>query len=575
MKRTSRALLAFAAVSALALSGCAGGGSQSGQSGQSGEESSALALQDLNLQPRDALQQGGTLRMSITSMPDNYNQFHVNGNNADFSNPGYGIGAAFLLPANWLYQGDGTFDVNPNYVESFSSEVVDGKQVVNMKLNPNAVWGDGTPVSVADYVATWKACNGENTDFICASTDGYDAMESVEQGENEFDLIVTYDSVYPDWSAALSTVNAASGMKDAETFNDGWLEPNNDWFAGPFQVAKFDTAQQAITLEPNPKWWGEAPLLDSVFFRAMDPAGSGNAFANGELDVLTGIINGDQYAQAATRADGEIRRAGGLTWRHFTFNGEDTILSDVAVRQAVARGINREAITAADLAGIPDLVPSELVLGNHFFMPGQFGFQDNSADFAFDPERAGSELDALGWVLADGSEYRAKEGKTLEFDYAMMPDISTSKTEGEMLQSQMKDIGVKVNIVNVSTDEFFSDTVLNGKFGVTAFAWVGTPYPLHNVGQLYACDQIAPNGGNYTRTCVPEIDELIPQIAAEADVDARNALGNQADQLVWENVMFFPLYRRIEMTAVPANLANFGAFGMSNVQSENIGYLAE
>lgn len=569
MKRTSRALVAFAVVGTMALAGCGGGGNS--QSGQSGSASS-LATQDLNVQPREALKQGGTLKMAISAMPDNYNQFHVNGNNADFSSPSTGIGA-FTLPQNWLFNPDGTFDVNPNYVESFTSEVVDGKQVVDMKLNPKAVWGDGTPISVADYQATWKACNGENEDFICAATDGFDSMESVEQGDNEFDLKVTYSSVYPDWSSALSTVAPAAGVVDAATFNDGWSQPNNDWFAGPYQFGKVDTAQQTITLEPNPKWWGEAPMLDSIVFRAMDTSGMGNAFANSELDVLKDIISGEQYAQAMTRSDAQVRRAGGLTWRHFTFNGEDKILSDLKVRQAIARGINREAITAADMAGIPDAVPADLVLGNHFFMPGQKGYQDNSGDFAFDAERAKTELDGLGWTLADGAEYRAKDGQTLEFDYAMMPDISTSKTEGELLQSQMKDIGVKVNITNVSPDEFFSDTVLNGKFGVTAFAWVGTPYPLHNVGQLYSCDQVAPNGGNYTRTCVPAIDELIPQIASEADVDARNKLGNDADKLIWDNVMFFPLYRRIEMTAVPTNLANFGAFGMSTILPENVGFM--
>ena len=36
--------------------------------------------------------------------------------------------------------------------------------------------------------------------------------------------------------------------------------------------------------------------------------------------------------------------------------------------------------------------------------------------------------------------------------------------------------------------------------------------------------------------------------------------------------MILPLYQRMEMTAVPAKLANYGAFGMSSTPYQNIGY---
>lgn len=255
-------------------------------------------------------------------------------------------------------------------------------------------------------------------------------------------------------------------------------------------------------------------------------------------------------------------------------NSESGVLQDVKVRQAINKGIDRESIANSDLAGIPDLVPSELMMGNHFFMPGQDGYQDNSGDYAYNPETAGSDLDALGWTLNETSGYREKDGKTLEFDYAMMPDVPTSKNEGELLQAQMKEIGVKVNINNVDSDAFFSDTVPGGKFGVTTFTWQGTPYPMANVGQIYGCDNsLAQNGGmNYSRYCDETVKELIPQIDTEPDHDKRVELVNQADKAIWDAVMTIPIYRRLEMTAVPSNLANYGAFGMQTVRAEDIGF---
>ena len=584
MRRTARVFAATAAVIALGLAGCSSGGGDGQSDDQSGDakgESTSVALEDINVQPRSALEPGGQLRFAISSLPSYYNTLNVNGNQVDMAST---IGA-FVEVRNWLYNGDGTFDINPNYLESFDDQVEtlevqspDGKteeaqkQVVTLHLNQDAVWGDGTPITVADYQATWQACNGEDAAFLCASTDGYDHIESVEQGANEYEVIVTFTDVFPDWSAALSQVYPAAGVSDPEVFNNGWEQPNNDWFAGPYQFASIDQAQQVVTLEKNPNWWGEEGLLDSLSFRALDPAATGTAFANSEIDVLTGIINAQQYLEAQTRSDAEIRRAGGLQWRHFTFNSESGVLNDKDLRASIVRGINREAITESDLSGIPDLVPADLVLGNHFFMPGQEGYEDNSADFAYDPERAQKELDEQGWVLEDGAEYRTKDGETLTFEYLMMPDISTSKNEGELLQAQLKEIGVEVTIRNIDAATFFDD-VLAGQFGVTAFAWQGTPYPMNNINQIYSCAQIAPEGQNYARLCVEEIDELAAKISVEADHEERLRLANEVDKVIWENTMVLPIYRRIEMTGVPTNLANYGAFGMASVQAENIGFV--
>jgi ABC-type dipeptide transport system, periplasmic component len=570
MRHTSRALAAVGAIAALALTGCAGGSSQSGQSGQSGS-ASELALSDLNIQSRDALQQGGELRLTITAMLTNWNNLSTEGNGVDNNDI-----ASFTSVNNWIYAADGTFEPNTDYVEKYDVQdaTADAGQVVTLTLNPDAKWNSGRTIDWSDYEATWKACNGEDTDFQCASTDGWNQITSVAQGSDDNQVVITYKSAYPDWSATLSTVFPKEGVSDADTFNEGWKEFKPEWTAGPYVVDSVDDAQQVVNLVPNPNWWGDEPMLDKVSFRSLDAAAQGNAFANSEIDVLKGIVNADQYQQAATRSDAEVRRAGGLQWRHFTFNSESGVLQDVKVRQAIVKGINREAIANSDLAGIPDLVPSELMMGNHFFMPGQDGYEDNSGDYAYNPETAGSDLDALGWTLNETSGYREKDGQTLEFDYAMMPDVPTSKNEGELLQSQLKEIGVKVNINNVDSDSFFSDTVPNGTFGVTTFTWQGTPYPMANVGQIYGCDNsLAQNGGsNFSRYCDDTVKTLIPQIDTESDHDTRVDLVNQADKAIWDAVMTVPIYRRLEMTAVPSNLANYGAFGMQTVRAEDIGF---
>lgn len=113
-----RVFAATAAVLALGLAGCSSGsGGQSGN--QSGNNEGAEGATDavpasaINAHDRADLEKGGQLRFAISSMPTSWNTMNVNGNQVDLAS----TMATFIAPANWIYQGDGTFDVNPNYVE--------------------------------------------------------------------------------------------------------------------------------------------------------------------------------------------------------------------------------------------------------------------------------------------------------------------------------------------------------------------------------------------------------------------------------------------------------------------------
>lgn len=594
MRTMTRALFATVAVAALALTGCTSGGagSQSGQtkgSADTGDEQ-LTPRSSVNVQERKSIEEGGDLHMAISALPITYNVRNVLGNTVDLAKT---IGP-FVQPSNFIYSDDGTFVVNPNFLKDFSVEHADGEepQVVTLTLAEEAVWGDGTPITWEDYEATWKACNGQQSApssedasegeegdeggsgdvFLCASKDGWDYVKSVEAGATDHEVVVTYHEAYPDWSATLASVAPKAGVASPELFNEGWSTPNNDWFAGPYQFASVDEAQKLITLEKNPAWWGNEGMLDSITFKVMDPSQMADAFANGDIDVLTDIVDADQYLAAETRADGEVRHALATQWRQFTFNGEAENLGSKEVRQAIVMGIDREKIVEADMAGIPNISTKELVLGNHFFMPGQQGYKNNGLDYAYDPERAKEALEDAGWVLEEGADYRTKDGKTLEFDYRVIQSFPTSRNEGEELKEQMEALGVKVNFVDVEADVFFEE-VAEGNFGLVSFAWEGGPYPMANISQIYSCEEVAPDGQNYSRICDERIDELSAAVAEEINEEERLKLANEADETIWENAMVLPLYQRVDLTAVPKSLANYGAFGMSSVIPENVGFL--
>ena len=569
MRKTLTTAVAALAVGSLALTGC-GQKNQSGGDQNKGDKatSASAPLAALNIKPRDQIKDGGTLRLTITTLPTGWNPMQVDNNSVDLKTTIW----QFIGVNNFDIAEDGTPKPNPNYIESVKVDTKDGKQVVTLHLNPKAKWNSGRTIDYTDYQATWKSSNGENDKFLPTTTDGFNQVTSVEKGAKDTDVVIKYKATYPDWTATWSNVLPKEGISDPNTFNSGWKTPNPDWFTGPFTPTKVDQASKTLTVKRNDKWWGDKAKLDTVTFKAMNNATQTKAFANKEIDAASGIVTKDGYQTAKKRPDAEMRQAGSLQWRHFTFNAKSASLSDKEVRQAIVKGINRPAIAKSDLAGLPVQADS-VMLGNHFFMPGQAGYKDNSGDYKYDPKAAEKQLDEAGWKKQ--GDYRVKDGKTLTVNYAQLTGVPTSENEGALFKQDMAKIGVKVNLVNTPSSDM-QKVLTNHSFDVIAFTWQGTPYPMANVRQIYGAaaeGSKKPSQSNFSQIIDPEVEKLIPQIDTEMDVNKRRELTNEADKHIWDDVMVLPLYRRIMFSGAPKNLANYGSATFQSTRSEDIGYV--
>ena len=558
--KAHKILLAPLLAGALVLSAC-GGGSGGTDEGGTTESIAPISSQDINIKDRGELAQGGTVRLDVADFGNNWNPLHVDGNNADLSNA-----RRALMPQFFNYDTKGVPSPNPNWLVS-AEETNANPTTINYKLNPKAVWGDGSPVDADDMTATWKACSGEDKKFNCVTTQGYDQIASITTGADKFDVTITYKGPYPDWTAPFSYPGTlkAEQVKDAATFNTGWKDLDNSWLSGPFKVESFDNSQKVLTEVPNDKWWGEKPLLDKIAFRAISPDAVAAAFANNELDSFDIGPDPDAYQRVKGVSDATIRQAAGPNFRHFTFNTKAGELTDQKVRQAIVKGLDREAIGASDLAGIDWPVQP---LNNNILLQNQEGYEDVAGGITYDPEGAKADLDALGWTVgSDG--IREKGGKKLAVKFSQLSGVPVSANEALQTQNMLKEVGVKVDIVDVPIAKFQDGSVLsNHEFEIIAFSWIGTPYPFYGIKQIYGTGQ----DSNYSQLSVPQIDENIKLIDSETDQAKRIDLANATAKIIWENVMTLPLYQRPELTAVKTKLANYGSFGLSNPQWENVGY---
>lgn len=554
-------ILAPAALTAvvLALSAC-GGPATPGTGGTT--PAAKAAGWDINEQPRSALKKGGTARFAIAEMMTNWNNAHVDGNqkdNTDLQAP--------LVPSYYTFDAGGKPVMNKAFLLDAKSEMVDGKQKITLKLNEKAVWGDGKQLSADDWIATWKAMNGSDEKFQPASTDGWDQLESVAAGASKTEVIMTFKKTYPDWTAIVAGGPLrAESVKDADTFNKGWTTLKNEWLSGPYKVESITA--DTITEVPNDKWWGEdKPLLDKITFKAIASDATASAFANKEIDHYDIGSDPDGYARAKSTPDTVIHKAAGPNFRHFTFNSKAPNLTDVKVRQAIVMGLDRTIIAKSDLAGV-DWDPKPL--NNNVFLPSQPEYVDLAKETGidFNAAKAKTLLDEAGWKVNASTGIREKDGKPLVVKFSALTGVKASENEALQAQKMLKEIGIDLQIVATPIKEFTSGNLLNGhNFELVAFSWIGTPYPLRGIDQIYGTGE-----SNFAQLVAPEFATLLPQIATENDASKRAELAQQAAKIIWTEVHTMPLYQRPELVATNAKLANYGAFGLGTPNWLNVGF---
>ena len=576
MRFTRRSMLgatALSAVTVTALAACSqdtgqgGGSGGTGGSGGSdggggGGDQIAADQNDINAKERDELGEGGVLRLANNAFPANWNTFHTDGNEANTTEM---MGA--LYPSLYLYTAAGEVEPEPQVTKRLELTSED-PQVMEIELNEGMQWSDGTPINYKSIENVFNIMNGSQEEYGIASSSGYDKVEKIEQGDNEYTAVITFKEKYADWKG-LASVMPDSLAESADAFNTSWAaEPLVT--AGPYKVGKIDAANKTVLLEPDENWWGDKALLSQVLFTTIeDPSAMATSFQNGQLDVIETTVPATYSVVEPLIDNGAVlRKAAGPNWTHITLNAaEGRPLADQAVRQAIFRAIDRHEVFLSVNSTMPYPENTE-PLNNHLLMTNQEGYQDNAGDLGTpDPDAAKKLLEDAGYTM-EGDVY-TKDGKAIEITYVYNDGSKTNEAVVPVVQEALKAVGITMNVQKVPPTDLFSKYVIPGEFDLTLFGWVGNPF-------LSSGDSIWKTDGeqNFGKVPAPEADPLLDQAAVETDPDKRLELMNEADGHLWEAAGVLPLWQAYDFFVQHPDLANYGAKGFQSLDWTKIGYVA-
>lgn len=440
----------------------------------------------------------------------------------------------------------------------------DGK-VITMKLRDDIVWSDGQPITPDDFIFTWKMyMDPKNT---VATTHPYDLIEKVE-GPDAHTVVTTFKEPFAAWMGAmwkgLLPKHIVQPMYDKNgSLNDADYNRNPTVGCGPFVFDKWESGSYAHFVA-NQKYWGAKPKISELTIRFV-PDDAAQIVALKAGDGLLGTFLAYSDIPDLQKAGLKVIsvKSGYNEGIYFFLDPKKghPALQDVQVRQAIAYATNRQALNKDLLLGLTQ--PASTDWDNTPYVNQEL------KPYPFDPNKAKQLLDAAGWkVGADG--VREKDGVKLELKYGSTTREIRKDTQA-VFQQQLKDVGIKVDLLNFESDVFFNGydkqgPAATGQLDLFQYSSVSTAFPDPDIAE-WLCSQIptaeSPSGTNWSAVCDKDLDKLFQDQASQIDYKTRQQTFYQITKIIYDKVYWLGLWQDPDQWAVSSKLTNVKISGVT------------
>lgn len=201
---------------------------------------------------------------------------------------------------------------------------------------------------------------------------------------------------------------------------------------GPYRVTDF-VPDDHVTLERNPDYFGSPPPLDKIkITKVGDPTAAVTSLRSGDLNVLWNVPVADSQS-LASGGEASIVRAK-VPSQFFVWELDTTSkpFSDVRARQALSYAIDRKQVLDAAFFGQGQVAPTNDPLAS-----SNPAYGGALTQYPFDLQKAKQLFDAAG----------VHAGDTLTW-WGVADAFPEWKTVGELLQANLKKIGITLKIHN-------------------------------------------------------------------------------------------------------------------------------
>lgn len=464
------------------------------------------------------IKRGGALKLALNQEPD-------------LLDPARSVNGAANSIDNLLYDRLVYIDKEglPKPWLASSWHISDDNKTVTFNIRPGLKFHDGTPLDAGAVKFNFDRILGPKTASPTKSFFG--SLQSVTTA-GDLNVIFKFKSPYAAFFTNLSLSYGGIASPAAIT---KWGDQfgRHPVGSGPFSFKEWKTGS-GIVLDRNPEYHSyredvenkAAPYLDEISYLVVpEPATQLAALETDSLSMLAPISTEDvpMVSQDKRFKMLQLQNSSSLVLLDFA---DKTPFNELAFRQALSYAVDRKTVIEAGVNGYASLNQSPLP-------NGIAGWDNSLTGNPYNPEKARDLLKKAGWALNPRGILQ-KDGKAASFSLLTFAGNSSIKRASEIIQANLKDIGVEVYINNREQSAAIP-LLAKGDFEMALFS-LGWPDPSY-LSLLYKS-----NSSLVKRAEDKDLDALLNKVDSTLDITERLTYIKEAQKAIIDKAKVVPLY---------------------------------
>ena len=448
----------------------------------------------------------GTLSIALNGSPTNID-------------PRYATDAYSQQIIELCYNGLMKKDTRGSAVPDLAQKIVFNTSTqISVLLRKGIHFHDGSELTADDVISTYRFLGDPKRGSPYMETFG--VIQSMEKkGDYSFSITLTRPFAPFLTSLTIPIVKKGTPEEDLKGRENG---------TGPFRIISF-SPDESVLLSPFRNYFKPAPKIGKIQVKIIpDDNVRFLELAKGEVNFVINGVDPDLLNEVKKLKNLVIEEKGGSNFSYIGFNLEDPILKKKKVREAIARGINRQEIIDKILGG-------HAREGNTLIAPMYWAHEKNVKGYDYNPALAKQLLDEAGYPDPDGA------GKEPRFTLT----YKTSQNElrrriAQVIQGQLGKIGISVTIRSFEWGTFFND-IKSGNFQIYSLTWVGITDPDIYYYAFHSLS-VPPSGANRNRYKNPTVDFLLEEGRKELDPAKRKAIYSKVQKIIARDLPIIGLW---------------------------------
>ena len=411
-----------------------------------------------------------------------------------------------------------------------------GRKAFVFELNPKAKWHDGQPVTPEDVIFTIEYF--KKHPYTWVTVDYIDRAEATGEHEVTIFLSKPYSPFLSDIGGTMPILpkHIWESVKDPKKFDD----PKSFIGSGPYVFKDFNKAQGTYLFEAFDDYYQGRPKADRLIY--IRSGKSLVSLATGQVDLAN--IQPEMAAPLKEKGMTVIGDERGWN-KKIMINHKKPPFDQPEFRRALAYAIDRQEVVDKAHRGFGTPASYGLLTVDHEM------YNPNTPDYPFDPAKARELIESLGYAKGPDGFYQ-KDGQPLVIELlasnVTVAGESVADRDGEIIQKQLENAGIRVELVNLeqaTTDsrvknwEF--DLAVSGHGGIA-----GDPRILSEmISSAYGAGSV--NSARYDSN--EELNQLMEAQMTEMDPDKRKEIVFKIQEIYARDLPAISLYYPDAMAA--------------------------